>query len=950
MGENKCLQADWQIKLDAWVHDPGEKALILLRGKGHEAGTVAKVRQALGIEQEHDYTRRADWWAASADRLQWPKGWNDQVRWYQQPELVHPLSANPLDVKLKVGDFSDTDVDEIEERSTAHSLDLIQRAGEDDRRRYLALWRFEPVLQGEVDNHGKLGKLWEVLPADSRIPDHSIWDHKDLTSAVAGAMASDSKGEVALLAMTLGPVQSFISAARSTTDLWAGSHLLSRLSWEMMRPLVEQLGPDAVLYPRLRGIPQVDVWLQEQLGQGFADLFAQLDWKKQSATNTNPLFVGAMPNRFVALVPAAHVETLAQQCEDAVRKWLSDLGQDVVERLLKTAGIPPKQDHYCYEQMARQLKGFPEVYWASVSFGLIETDERMRVKSSQALEQAAAPFWPEDGVPFFKSQYWKLIGEKEYAGEIDFFLPRPSTLYPVVYELLERLLAAVKSIRPFEQIEEKGWRCSLTGEAEWLTHDPQLLATYQGQKTAQQDLWQHIAQKRPSWAKQGERLSALPAIKRVWPDIFAQEVAQALGSNQSKAARFVVSTHVMANAKALEKLAEAETLPLPDVAQQRLNQEDLPRYALPRRIAQLINESQRIKNKKQRFKALWALLDVLENSDDATLSDADKKAIRKAVYKVFANSGEQPETYYALLQLDGDEMGAWLSGEHAAAYQDYFHRQLRAQFDRASDPLAQLARMQRLVTPAYHMSISAALNQFALHIAPAIVQQAYSGQLIYAGGDDVLAMLPTADALAVALRLQQAYRGEDGFSLQPRGIDLTGGNGFVWQQGQLVQVMGTKATVSAGLVIAHHKAPLGWVLRQVRAAEAAAKEAGRNRLNITLIKRAGTITRLTLKWSEVEQFEQLRDLLSAEQVSRRAAYNLNNWLKDMPDDMDALKTLIAYQMRRQGVDAGEAKDMAAWLVEGVSTRQESGQNGLDWLKDVLIVAEFLARDTRSGGE
>src|SRR5690625_6257283 len=53
-------------------------------------------------------------------------------------------------------------------------------------------------------------------------------------------------------------------AARTTSDLWAGSHLLSRLSWEAMRPLCEQLGPDAILFPRLRGIPQVDLWLDRK--------------------------------------------------------------------------------------------------------------------------------------------------------------------------------------------------------------------------------------------------------------------------------------------------------------------------------------------------------------------------------------------------------------------------------------------------------------------------------------------------------------------------------------------------------------------------------------------------------------------------------------------------------------------------------------------------------------
>jgi CRISPR-associated protein Cmr2 len=35
------------------------------------------------------------------------------------------------------------------------------------------------------------------------VPDHSIWDHLDLTSAFAGAFAADPQQEVALLTVSL---------------------------------------------------------------------------------------------------------------------------------------------------------------------------------------------------------------------------------------------------------------------------------------------------------------------------------------------------------------------------------------------------------------------------------------------------------------------------------------------------------------------------------------------------------------------------------------------------------------------------------------------------------------------------------------------------------------------------------------------------------------------------
>ena len=68
----------WQRKLAAWLHDPAEKALVLMRDVdnkgqriGHEEGSVAALRRALGLKMA-DFDKRADHYAAAADRPQWP--------------------------------------------------------------------------------------------------------------------------------------------------------------------------------------------------------------------------------------------------------------------------------------------------------------------------------------------------------------------------------------------------------------------------------------------------------------------------------------------------------------------------------------------------------------------------------------------------------------------------------------------------------------------------------------------------------------------------------------------------------------------------------------------------------------------------------------------------------------------------------------------------------------
>ncbi len=372
----------WQTKLHARLHDPAEKALVLLRDPaGHEGGTSRALRRDLGLHEfpakdtldpdnarvldcvlfkngiplsMYRHVQRADWWAAGADRPQWPMEeitltTNDgqvrtlkvadwaQVRWTERPVLIHPLTGCQIDLRT----LAETDIRDLKERSFQHFSQLvIKEEGSkevDWQKTLLAFWRFGPELADDEDN-GKLGLLWPLLPADTRVPDHSIWDHLDLTSAFAGAFADDPDGEAALLALSLGPVQSFIAAARSTSDLWAGSHLLSRLSWEAMKVVCERLGPDAILFPRLRGVPQVDVWLRHEMLLPEAR-FQGCEWTEKS-TDANPLFAAALPNRFVAVVPSSQAGHIAEAVSRHVSAWLLETGLTVVDR---AGGCKPQE-------------------------------------------------------------------------------------------------------------------------------------------------------------------------------------------------------------------------------------------------------------------------------------------------------------------------------------------------------------------------------------------------------------------------------------------------------------------------------------------------------------------------------------------------------------------------------------------------------------------------------
>lgn len=1006
----------WHTKLAARLHDPAEKALVLLRDPaGHENGTSRALTRLLGLhaitadtlDADNDealvrtvfkegisrtmyrHVQRADWWAAAADRPQWPmeeitvstkKGeektfkvahWA-QVRWANKPMLLHPLTGDTFDLGQH-GGLSDTDFHDIKERSFNHHARLLlaledQAPGQslDSKKALLALWRFAPDLR-EGDDNGKLGELWKLLPADTRIPDHSIWDHLDLTSAFAGAFAADPEGEAALLTLSIGPVQPFIASARKMEDLWAGSHLLARLAWEAMRVVADKLGPDAILFPRLRGVPQVDLWLRDECGLP-AELFQDCDWM-QGSTDSNPLFAAALPNRFVAVVPASQAKELAEAVQSQVRQWLQDKGRQVVERLLAEVRMEADPALPCFEQMRTQLQDFPEVHWAAVPFSLIgitNKDKQNGLDTTQ-LSEAMRPFFSAtegEEYGFLATSAWQLLRQDLYAQDDSgqkfcFFAPNPGVLYPAVHDLAERALAAAKALRPFAQSRQEGWRDSLSGEAEWLTTDCSQLALPPGQRTS--TLWARIANARPAWAKAGEHLGALSALKRLWPTLFAEEVGAALGKADA-VSRFVVSTHTMALAHQLDQWLQHGGQCAGGLNQlQAQYKNKLGRVALPQKLLRDHAQAQEaaLKDAAQ----LPALLDLA--TDDRDISESEAAQIRRAVRQTLASvrenaSDDRLEAYYSLLLMDGDRMGAWLAGgeDYAISYRDSFHPQVQKGFDERAAHHADLRRygaQKRALSPNRHLAISGALNDFSLTVVRHVVEREHLGRLIYAGGDDVFAMLPVADMLPAMQRLRHAYSGHDPAhegGRDPRGLTLH--QGFAFLKGRLLRMMGTQATASCGAVIAHHQAPLAAVRRELAAAEQRAKnEGGRDAFSITIIKRSGGTLRLTAKWGEpVALLQDLRQFLAHGDVSRRAAYHTLEWLdaQTLPTpegDGAMLQSLLAYQFDRQA--QGAAKGQAAPLAQRLTelTLAQPAKVRITWLRNFISVAEFLAREVRT---
>lgn len=216
-----------------------------------------------------------------------------------------------------------------------------------------------------------------------------------------------------------------------------------------------------------------------------------------------------------------------------------------------------------------------------------------------------------------------------------------------------------------------------------------------------------------------------------------------------------------------------------------------------------------------------------------------------------------PDPYYAVFQADGDSMGSLIDAEASRG-------------------------------PERHAALSDALSAFAAD-AGRTVQQA-QGSLIYAGGDDVLALLPLHTALACATALAASYR-------------------------QHLQAFGSQATLSGGLVIAHFLTPLQDTLRAARATEKQAKKLpGKNALAVALHRRGGAPLAVRGHWDTLDTT-----------LSALSGFYLQ----------DALPGKLAYDVRVLAGDLGaQAPTELAGLELGRILKRKKAERG----------AVFLARD------
>lgn len=274
----------WRRKLLAFLHDPPHKPF---RIAGHEDARGPLLRQVGLSEADIDaWQHQPDWWAAAADRFPFPRSGVCVVDWKTDGHLEfrHPLCGSRLVPPNQPRQRSATAESWLED--VLRGLPLGDAGW---REKFFRLWRFWPERAAREKN-----PLLAYLVADTRIPDHTLWHHNGLVSALESTC-----GQPAFLLFQIGPVQDFIAQARKMQDLWSASYLLSFLISKALATVALCSGPDTIVYPSLRGMPLLDWWWKNEPGL-FPDVCFELG---KGRLHPNELLTPSLPNRFLALVP-----------------------------------------------------------------------------------------------------------------------------------------------------------------------------------------------------------------------------------------------------------------------------------------------------------------------------------------------------------------------------------------------------------------------------------------------------------------------------------------------------------------------------------------------------------------------------------------------------------------------------------------------------------------------
>ncbi len=842
----------WKRKLAAFLHDPPSKFADI---GNHEEQAKTLFRQAGFVDENETssiselFAKSSDWIASAADRFPFPKS-RGRIRSAfdgVQSRFNHPFSpGNPFTFH----EAFLTAETAIEKPSALQPvISELEGWSEEDlwKARFFCHWRLWEKFCVEQDYR------YAFLPADTRIPDHTIWAHMQVVSALNGCSdghGPDAQLKPAFLKFQLGPVQDFIAEARSVRDLWSGSYLLSWLMAAGLKALALEVGPDCVIYPNLKDQPIFDLHLKYSFWSQIK-VNGKSVWEHLGHQN-DALLTPNLPNVFLAVVHRDHAERLGRLVEKAIRDEWKRIAQAVWQYCenagMLSGGFEGLSPEGHRERFNRQVERFLSLSWQATPWPeTLETalsladafDQEMPIQTASKRVKTIVDFATRIMPQQDRDGRYYVGGENGPKTELN----NIGLGWSVILALNGWQLDALRQTRAFQAWGAGGWETGVNAHKDSLGGKAEAVAggaRWQSEAEKKGGVWRTLF-------KHADWLGASTLIKRLWHLAYLQD----WGLKTSASEFPMPNTHMIASHR--------------------------------------------------------------------PFGSGDDEDIERTL----------GEKYFAVLALDGDEIGKWVSGEKTpcfetqfSSYRDKSEAQEEGTLRYFKENCGEaLLKTPRALSPSYHLEFSRALSHFALHCTRAIVE-AHNGRLIYAGGDDVLAMLPADTALECAEALRMAFQGnkdlaerlkETANRLIQKGKKSKQENylsKFLFKavEGDLFYptspgylsvarenkksgsvchpvpfiVPGSSAEVSVGIAIAHFKSPLQDVVRAAQKAEKQAKSRyGRSAVAITLMKRSGEIVEWGAKWNSgaLALYKAIATALEENELSARFPYRVMQLLE-----------------------------------------------------------------------
>lgn len=292
----------------------------------------------------------------------------------------------------------------------------------------------------------------------------------------------------------------------------------------------------------------------------------------------------------------------------------------------------------------------------------------------------------------------------------------------------------------------------------------------------------------------------------------------------------------------------------------------------------------------------------LSNGNSPDSEDSDSR-VRKKLIKELVDLGNAvgcpAQPYYALLMMDGDRLG----------------KLLRENKDKEKDISRSLAKFVKVV--------------------PGTVQKR-NGVTVYAGGDDVVALLPITEAVECAIDLREKYGSAFGESLQK-----------------------DKPTASSSIVFSHYHNPLRDIMKLAhKELDETAKETnGRDSLALAVLSPGGVKATWVAKFGELpKNLLALRDQILKNDYSTNFFYHLRQRYEDIIKEGDwpakdlqplVLAEYIKGATLKDQYKKLKAEDAVSVLLAacGAQKGAESPGENQTFQLDGAFIARFLAETT-----